>query len=201
VSENNPTTVLLDRWVYDVERILRNALDVLSDDLSSEDVQTAELAAAGASEILDWLYPPPQPLSAQERLKRATNAINSTPLLESERIAALQRIARSSGCRRGRPRTETSQHAIRAFTLHLATPLSWREIALRVKGCNHKRRDPQRRSCVHCGDAIRDAAGRLEKFLRTKGYWSDFPRRMELEQHSNAAPAKVPKSIGANSPK
>ena len=107
MAHEDPITSLLETWVYDVEQILSNALDGLKDDLSSDDEYTADLAAKKATEILDWLYPPAQPLSPQERLRRATEAITSASLSDSEQIAAFQRILRSTGRRRGRPRTAT----------------------------------------------------------------------------------------------
>jgi hypothetical protein len=105
-------------------------------------------------------------------------------LSEDERLAAMLRTGRSTGRRRGRPRNETSQHAIEAFTWYLATPLSWHEIAVKVKGCKHPRPNPKQRSCRPCGDAIRDAVGRPEKFLKSKGYHPNLPRRVELGRMS-----------------
>ena len=35
------------------------------------------------------------------------------------------------------------------------------------------------RSCSPCGDAIRDAVGRLEKFLKSKGYHPNIPRQID----------------------
>ncbi len=78
-----------------------------------------------------------------------------------------------------------TQLAIRALSLHYATPLSWREIALAVKGCNHKRPNPER-SCFSCGDAIRDAAGRLETFLKSIGHDLDFTRGRDLDEETQA---------------
>jgi hypothetical protein len=192
-------TTFINRCVYDVDRILRSALDALRDDLCSEDKDTAGRATKDATEILDWLYPATPAISVQERLKKAKDAINNQALSETEQLVALRRAARSTGRPRGRPRTETAQDAIRAFSMHLATPLSWREIALRVKGCNHKRPSPLQRSCPACGDAIRDAAGRLEKFLLSKGYYSGVPRRLELEPASHTASSRLPKTPGDNS--
>jgi hypothetical protein len=65
------------------------------------------------------------------------------------------------------------------------TAMSWREIALIVKGCSHKRPNPER-SCYPCGDAIRAAVGRLEQFLRGLGCHPEFPRRVDLEKMSYA---------------
>lgn len=87
---------------------------------------------------------------------------------------------------KGRPRDESSQHAIRSLTLHLATPSSWREIALIVRGCNHKRPRPTERSCKACGEAIRQSAFRLQTFLKSKGLMPDIPRRAELDRMTRA---------------
>jgi hypothetical protein len=177
---------LLNRWAYDIEGILRRALGALRDDLLSEDEDKAELAAKAAEEILDWLAPSQKrALSDEDKLRLIRDIDMARPA--REQLSAIERIKRSTGRRRGRPRSETSQHAIHALTLHLATPLSWREIALKVKGCNHhkNRPHPDQRSCPPCGDAIRDAVGRLETFLRTKGYHPEFPRRIRLDRMSH----------------
>jgi hypothetical protein len=97
----------------------------------------------------------------------------------------------ASGRSRGRPRDEASQHAIRALGMHLATPRSWREIALAVKGCKHWRPRPGERSCDACGDAIRKSAERLKKFLKSKGCDVSMPRRVELEAMSIAELRKL----------
>jgi hypothetical protein len=94
---------------------------------------------------------------------------------EKEKVATCQRVAQSTGRRKGRPRIE-SQYAIRALTLHYATRLSWRQIALKLKGCTHTRPTPNERSCVPCGEATRNAAMLLAKFLFTIGYEQDYPK-------------------------
>jgi hypothetical protein len=177
-------SAFIDKWVYDIGHMLWYQLEALKDLLDSEDKHTREHAAKEIHDILGWLYEPPGPLYPEERLRRTRDTSNDESMSVQDRLAAVRRVARSSGRPRGRPRTETAQHAIRALYLHLATPLSWREIALTVKGCNHRRPNPAQRSCVACGDAIRDAVGRFERFLRDKGYHPEFPRRVELDRMS-----------------
>jgi hypothetical protein len=61
------------------------------------------------------------------------------------------------------------------LSLHYGTKLSWREIALTVKGCNHRRPNLER-SCESCGDAIREAAGRLDTFIISLGFSPETER-------------------------
>jgi hypothetical protein len=170
----------VDSWIYDVEAVLRRELENLKDQLASEDVTSRRQAESDASAILDWLYLPVPPSSPGDRLKKAQDVTRDSTLTEAERYSKALRTLRSSGRQRGRPRDQTSQHAIRAYTLHLTTGMSWREIALTVKGCKHKRPNQSERSCEHCGDSIRDAVGRLERFLKAKGYHPNVPRRIDL---------------------
>jgi hypothetical protein len=172
-------------WRYGIQRALQRNLESLRDNLASDDEQVRNLATDQAGAILDWLYPPLPPLSEQERLERVSAITGNEALSVEEKVAAIRRAARSTGRRRGRPRTDTAQHAIRALTLHLATSLSWREIALEIIGCKHPRPNPER-SCVPCGEAIRNAAIRLEAFLISIGF--DLPTRAaaELDERSLA---------------
>jgi hypothetical protein len=173
------------RWVYDTRRVLERHLEGLKDDLASDDDGIREKASEQAIQILDWLHPPLPPPSNAERLQGVQAVIADETLSATEKLAAVQRAGRSTGRRRGRPRTETAQLAIRALSLHYATPMSWREIALAVKGCKHKRPNPER-SCHACGDAIRDAAGRLESFLISIGHDLDFTRGRDLDEKTQA---------------
>jgi hypothetical protein len=169
----------IDRTLFDVQHRLRIELDGLRNDLLSEDSRTRNDAKREVSAILSWLLPPAGPISLEQKLRRSQDALADENMSIQDRLDLLKRIARSTGRPRGRPRTDTAQQAICAFSLRLATALSWREIALRVKGCNHKRPYPEQRSCKCCGDAIRDAVGRLDNFLRSRGH--EFVRRVELE--------------------
>jgi len=169
----------LIKWSYDVTRILQDQLAGLHEDLDSEDKPTRDHAAQEIHDILGWLLPPRDPLSAKEKWEKIDGISRDHP----RSLEAIRQLARSTGRPRGRPRTDTSQHAIHALSLFLGTSLSWRQIALKVKGCKHKRPIPER-SCAPCGDAIRDAVGRLEKFLRSKGYYPTLPRRVDLDPHS-----------------
>lgn len=171
----------IDHWVYEIDGVLRRQLDSLKDDLRSEDQQVQKRAESEADEILNWLLHAPAPLTDAEQLHRVEQIIADERLSTSGRRTAAMRALRSTGRRRGRPRDETSQQAIRALTLHLATGKSWREIALEVRGCSHKRPHPTERSCAPCGDAIRDAAGRLDSFLKRMGYHPNVPRRIEIQ--------------------
>jgi hypothetical protein len=183
----------INRWLYDVERVLTSRLESLKDDLRSDDAGLREQAAQQADEITDWLYPPPPPLSPEEQVHRVEAAIADKSLSAKERLAAASRAARSTGRSKGRPRDETSQTAIRALGLHLATGMSWREIAMRLKGCAHERpmpvhQKPRKRnpnlSCNDCGEAMRVSVFRLRGFLRQLDYDSDFPRGTSLDEQS-----------------
>jgi hypothetical protein len=171
------------RWRYGIQHALQNRLESLRDDLASEDEGIRKVASADADEILNLLHPPLPPLSTEAKLKQVAAVLSDETLSQEERLAAAQRAARSTGRRKGRPRTETTQHAIRALTLHLATTLSWREIALEVVGCNHKRPNPER-SCIPCGEAIRNAVNRLEALLKSIGF--DLPTRAATELDAKA---------------
>ena len=177
------TLEFINRWLYDIQRVLEVRLETLKDDLRSHDDATAKRAEDEADKILDWLYRPLPPLSKEEQLERVKTAITDDRLSPEQRLAAALRLGRSTRHRRGRPRDETSQLAIRALTLHYATRLSWRKIALAVRGCKHKRPNPER-SCTACGESIRQAAIRLQRFLLKIGYDSDFPRVVALDKAS-----------------
>ncbi len=182
---------LFNRWVYDLQGVLERHLDTLKDDLSSDDDRVRQQASNAASEILDWLHLPVPALSPDEQVQRALSALSDPMLSANQKLRAAQRAARSTGRPRGRPRTETAQHAIQALTLHFATPLSWREIALSVKGCNHKRPNPER-SCEPCGEAIRNAATRLQSFLRSIGHdLSAIPRAARLDPETCSQLARM----------
>jgi hypothetical protein len=151
-------------WVHDVEMILKRRLENLKEDLRSDDEDMSIAAAEETGEILNWLYPPLPPLASDAKLQAAKQALDDERLGDEQKLVAARRAMRSTGRPRGRPRSETSQHAIQALSLRSATAMSWREIALRLKGCNHKRPKPER-SCVPCGEAIREAAERLRRVL------------------------------------
>jgi hypothetical protein len=160
---------------YDVSRFLGSELDALKEDLSSEDDETQKLAQEKAIKICDWLFEPLPPVSKQEREEWILQTSKNEALSPAEKVKAISRAVRATGRRRGRPLTDTRQHAILALSLFYATKLSWRKIALIVKGCNHRRPNLER-SCESCGDAIRDAAGRLETFLKSLGFSPETER-------------------------
>jgi hypothetical protein len=180
---NDEVLQFINDWLYDMGRALKDRLDTLKDDLRSDDEHIQQQATQEATEILGWLYPPAKPLSQEQQLQRVAAALRNEALSPEDRLTAVKFAGRSTGRTVGRPRTETAQHAIRALTLFYATPLSWREIALDVKGCEHKRPNPER-SCAKCGDAIREAAGRLENFLKSIDYKFDFLPGRELDESS-----------------
>ena len=180
---SDETIQFVNRWLYNIELILRDRLESLKYDLRSDDENTSGCATKEAGQILDWLLPPLPSLSKAEQLRRVETAFKDKKRSVEDRLAATRRAALSTGRSRGRPRNETSQQAIRALGLHFATPLSWREIALEIRGCNHDRPNPER-SCEPCGAAMRDAATRLESFLKTIGSDLTFPRGKELDEKS-----------------
>lgn len=147
------------------------------------------------------------------------SAGQQTPEHISREVSEILRWLPSAGKgtadrKRGRPRT-MHEYAIRALTMHLKTPKSWRRIALEVKGCTHvcphcrrkkgkpeecgfklqggcptcgmkKRTKPEiEQSCYACGDAIRDAVGSLVKFLHSKGLYPTH-RKEDLAKLSPA---------------
>lgn len=182
-----------NRWLYDIESKLRGHLESLKDDLRSDDEDTRKLATEEADEILNWLYLPPKPLSEADQLQRMEDAFKDGKMSAKEKVAAVRRAGRSTGRAKGRPRDETSRLAIRALGLHLATGMSWREIAMRLKGCDHERplpawQKPRKRnpalSCDDCGDAMRVAVYRLRNFLKQLGFEEDVPLGTDLDEQS-----------------
>lgn len=159
-------------------------LDKLKDDLYSEDVRTTKKAEREIPSILDWLYGPMPKVSDADKKKKIQEALNIADDLES--MSAIRRITRSTGRQRGRPRDESSQHAVLAITMHLATRSSWREIALEIVGCNHHRPNHKERACHHCGEKLRKAAERLDKFLKRNGLYPNFPGQKDLDRLSLA---------------
>jgi hypothetical protein len=183
-----------NRWLYDMGSKLRGRLETLKDDLRSDDEDIRKHATEEADEILDWLYLPPKPLSDAEQLQRVEEALKDGKMSAKERLAVVRRAGRSTGRAKGRPRDETSRLAIRALGLHLATGMSWREIAMKLKGCDHKRPLPARQkprkrnpalSCDDCGEAMRVAVYRLRSFLKQLGFEEeDVPLGKDLDEES-----------------
>lgn len=175
---------LVNGWLYGVNVMLRRRLENLKEDLASEDKATNRHATKEASQILAWLMPPSCRISDTDKLRRIEAHLSDGGLsTEKQQLASIRRAVRATGRTRGRPRDETSQQAIRALTLRYATSLSWREIALEIRGCKHHRPKLER-SCMPCGEAIRNAAMRLEAFLKEIGYDLPFPRGGELDEVS-----------------
>lgn len=191
----NEVVRFINFWLYDVDRFLRSRLEYLKDDLLSEDPKTQRKTTKEVAKILDWLNPPLPPLTATERLEKALSVSQQDGLSANDKETAVARAMRSTGRHRGRPRDTTSQLAIRAFGLHFALGMSWREIAFRLKGCSHVRpRPPHQRprkrnpniSCEDCGDAVRIAVLRLKKFLATHGFEADVPTITNLDDESRS---------------
>jgi hypothetical protein len=163
----------LNHYLFDVKRTLLSSLEDLKDDLRSDEPAIRRRADKRASEIFDWLYPPLPELTNQGKIKVAREILDDEGVSEEIRLGLVGRLIRSGGRKRGRPRTETSQHAILALSQHYASSATWAEIALNVKGCAHAQPNKSS-SCASCADAIRDACGRLESFLKTLGYDRSF---------------------------
>jgi hypothetical protein len=183
------------RWVHDIEMVLKRRLENLKDDLRSDDLDTSQAASKEAAEILDWLSPPPPPLTADSKLQAAKRALDEEGLSFEEKLAAIRRATRSTGRPKGRPRSETSQHAIQALSLRSATAMSWREIALKLKGCKHKRPKPER-SCMLCGEAIREPTERLRRVLI---HYSLIPSERDADNLATSVAAKLNRSNGGKS--
>ncbi len=180
----------LDSFIYEwganIRRVLERQLDSLHYDLDSDDEEARRKADHEIPLIRAWLFPPADPLTASEKERKVQAVANDPNLSTEERLVKIGRAARSTGRKRGRPKTDTARHAISALSLHLATHRSWREIALIVGECNHSRPNPSERSCTHCGDKIRDAVGHLETFLNDIGCHPELPRGTELDSMSLA---------------
>jgi hypothetical protein len=164
----------------------------LKDDLLSDDEEIRKLATEEAGEILDWLYLPLKPFSEAERLKRIDEALKDGEMSDKERLAAVRRLGRATGRSRGRPRDEISRLAIRALGLH-TVGMSWCEIAMKLRGCDHKRPMPPRQkprkrnlglSCEDCGEAFRVAVFRLRSFLKRLGFKDEVPLGKDLDHES-----------------
>jgi hypothetical protein len=184
---------------YDIRQRLMDLLEFLDRQFNhSKDEHKRASAADDIRQICDWLCQPRGPLSADEKVQICNEISSDKTLSDQEREATLRRVLRSTGRPRGRPRTDTVQHAVSALTLKLTTLNSWREIALEVKGCKHKRPNPER-SCIACGDAIRDAAGRLDTFLQNKNYHPNFPRRIYRRFPSDLSQDELERFFPSNS--
>jgi hypothetical protein len=166
----------LDKWAYDIEGLLRRRLGALIDDLCAEDERVRTPATKEALGILEWLLPPLPFLTEQARLLRIGELVDDLKLSSEERLESVRTVVRATARGRGRPRSDTAQDAVRAYSLHLMTPLTWCEIAKRLRTCEHFGSNADR-SCDCCGDAIRDAVGQLEKFLRSIGLHPEIGRR------------------------
>jgi hypothetical protein len=179
------------RWLFDVESKLRRHLETLKDDLLSDDEDIRKLATKEAGEILDWLYLPSKPLSKAEQLQRIEDVVKDDKMSSEEKLAAVLRAGLSTGRAKGRPR-ENSRLAIRALGLHMVG-MPWREIAMKLKGCDHERPLPPRQkprkrdadlSCEDCGEAIRVAVYRLRNFLNRLGFEDEVPLGKDLDEES-----------------
>jgi hypothetical protein len=159
-----------------IESKLRRRLTYLREnDLVSDDMSTVRRAERQVKIIEAWLDPPRPRPTDDEKITILRNILANESIPASERVREVGRLSRSSGRGRGRPRTETSQHALDALTLHRLTSATWAEIAFRVKGCPHKGAGKDA-SCNSCADAMRDAAKRLESDMKIIGFDFDFPR-------------------------
>lgn len=180
---NDDVLQFMFRWGLDVRSYLQQLFARCVEELESENETTRSEASKRMDVVLDWLHPPLPPLSVEERNRRASSALADESLSPDQRAIAARRALRATGRHQGRTRDETSQHAIDALTLHDATGLSWRRIAVLLRGCTHKR--PNRElSCESCGESIRQAAFRLEKFLKSTGFDRTFAKENPLDQET-----------------
>jgi len=92
--------------------MLENQLDVLADDLESTAERTRDHAAEDIRAILRWLLPPSGPVSAQSKKQRIAEILRDD---DPEALERIGRVFRSTGRPRGRPKTDTAQHAIDVF--------------------------------------------------------------------------------------
>lgn len=107
---------LVNDWLYDVDRFLRNRLDSLKEDLVSEDPETQSKATREVEQILDWLYLPLPPLSATERLEKALSLSQqddlSTDDKEAASLALCVLLAVAEGDPAIRPRNSRFAHSV-----------------------------------------------------------------------------------------
>jgi hypothetical protein len=178
--------LLIDRYIYDIEQILRAHIETRKHDLHSEDPSTRQRASEEIEGILYWLPNPPQ-LTDEERVQRIKGITDDSSLADSDKLSQIA-AEMSTGRKRGRPRNaDSGKHAIQALSFfyskgrrpgRLDGPSTWRDIAQEVRGCEHKGRT-RKRSCKACGESMCDLAGRLETLLRSLGYfpWMSTPQR------------------------
>jgi hypothetical protein len=126
-------TLLLNSFVYNIERRMMDVLDGLKDDLCAEDESFRRGAHHRALEYCDWLFGPPTPASKEERQSAIEKALLGTGIPAAQARSIAKQGSKVTGRTSGAPRT-TGRQAIRALTLHLTTSKSYREIALTIKG-------------------------------------------------------------------
>jgi hypothetical protein len=106
--------------------------DDLFDGDEATQAEVAEKAAEKIAIISALVSPPP---SAEERHVMAVAVLREESLTAAEKITQVDAILHPKR-KRGRPRTETVQQAIRAKSMHLAG-LEWRVIAFELLDCKH----------------------------------------------------------------
>jgi hypothetical protein len=144
---------LFDQFVYNIRGKLESALYAAAEEGSPESIAEAE-------KILSFLYGASS-FTDDERCQRAAEIFRDANLSPKERKAAMQRALKASGGRSGRPK-EKGQDAINAFTIHLRTDRSWREITLEIQGSCESRKCEY--FCPECGDVKRKRdKGRLDR--------------------------------------
>jgi len=141
---------LLDNWVHNFRRALATERDALVDDLLSDDAVTRQDARNEIEEILDWLEPPLKLSPADDEQTAVEVALLQAGVPAARARSIALKAAPSINRKSGRPRTN-GPYAIRAFTEHMKTAKTWREITLKLKGpCEHR--------CSTCRDADRPQA-------------------------------------------
>jgi len=172
---SDPVETLLDRWVYDIDRLMERRLQSLAVDCYSGDRATRTRAAKQMEEIFKWKEPQLPYLTERARLQRIGELISDDNLSPEGQLAEIRSVIIAPRRAPGRPQTD-GQQAVRALSLYLMEPLTWREIAKQVKGCEHYGSDKER-SCEECSEALRDLVGRFEKSLRRMGLHPEIQRR------------------------
>jgi len=145
--DTSDVTSFIDYWVYDIERRIYDYRDSFKEDLDAHDDATRTLAEEKVSECCEWLCPPTEPGTREERQKYIEESLTARGFTASQARSIAKPASKATRRAAGAPRT-TGRQAIRALTLHLTTDKSYREIALMIKGqCEHV--------CPTCGDAKR----------------------------------------------
>ncbi len=166
-------------WAYNIERVLARQLDALQYDLDSSDEQLRERAEREIPEFRSWLDPPVKGKRGRGRPRtRANDAIRALTLHVSTTKSWRQIAMEVYGC----------EHACTKCGRRKGKPFEGgRKIGPCCPTCSGsliRTKPDNERSCFACGDAVREAVGKLVKFLKRKRLY--LPPLKDLERMSPA---------------